>query len=173
MPRAHTAKTDALKTHMHVVGATGVGKSFFLEGVLKNLILDGHGVCLIDPHGDLYHRVLDFCAYLNIERPDLKLSKRVIPFDIAERQHILGFNPIQRNARAKVYQVVALMEAVRKCWGAGSFQETPRLARWLFNTLYAVIDSGATFLQTQHMVNPLDNPYRRELTSPADAARAV
>lgn len=155
---------NTLKTHMHVVGATGVGKSFFLEGVLKTLILEGHGVCLVDPHGDLYHRILDFCTYLNVERPDLKLSGRVIPFDIAEREHILGFNPIQRNARAKVYQVVALMEAVRKCWGAGSFQDTPRLARWLFNTLYAVIDSGATFLQAQHMVNPLANRYRQELT---------
>ena len=155
---------DMLKTHMHVLGATGVGKSFFLEGVIKSLILEGEGVCLIDPHGDLYHRVLDFCAYLNIERPDLGLTDRVIPVDIAERQHILGFNPIQRNARVKVYQVVALMEAIRKCWGQGSFQETPRLARWLYNTIYAVIDSGTTFLQTLHMVTPQANPYRREIT---------
>ena len=49
---------DMLKTHMHVLGATGVGKSFFLEGVIKSLILEGEGVCLIDPHGDLYHRCL-------------------------------------------------------------------------------------------------------------------
>lgn len=155
---------DALKTHMHVLGATGVGKSFFLEGIIKSLILDGEGVCLIDPHGDLYHRVLDFCAYLNTERPDLALDRRVIPFDVAEREHVLGFNPIQRNARVKVYQVVALMEAIRKCWGQGSFQETPRLARWLYNTIYAVIDSRMTFLQTLHMVTPQANPYRNQIT---------
>lgn len=154
---------DALKTHMHVVGATNVGKSYFLEGIIKSLILEGRGVCLIDPHGDLYHRVLDFCTYLNVERPDLALSNRVIPVDIAERQHVLGFNPIQRNSRVKVYQVVALMEAIRKCWGAGSFTDTPRLARWLYNTIYAVIDSDLTFLQMLHMVTPQDNPYRQAI----------
>src|SRR5437899_165918 len=157
-----TPKT--LSTHMHVVGATGVGKSFFLEGIIKNLILSGQGVCLIDPHGTLYQRVLDFCAHANHVRPDLKLAKRVIPINIAERDHILGFNPVQRNARVKIYQVVALMEAVRKCWGQGSFQETPRLARWLFNTLYAVIDSETTFLQTYPMVTPQVNPYRQAIT---------
>ena len=155
---------DALRTHMHVLGATGVGKSFFLEGMIKSLILDGEGVCLIDPHGDLYDRVLDFCAYLHHDRPDLELDKRVIPFNIAEHTQLLGFNPVARNARVEVYQVVALMEAVRKCWGQGSFQETPRLARWLYNTMYAVVNARTTFLQTYHMVNPHQNPYRQAIT---------
>ena len=163
---------EELQTHMHVLGSTGVGKSFFIESAIKSLILDGEAICLIDPHGDLYHRIFDFCAYLNIERPDLALSDRVIPFDIADRQHVLGFNPIQQNAKVKVYQVVALMEAIRKCWGQGNFQETPRLARWLYNTIYAVIDSKMTFLQMQHMVSTqADNPYRaaitRRITSPS------
>lgn len=155
--------TDALKTHLHVLGATGTGKSFFLEGMIKSLILEGRGVCLVDPHGDLYHRVLDFCAHLNVERPDLALSQRVVPVDIADREHVLGFNPIQRNAKVKVYQVVALMEAIRKCWGAGNFQETPRLARWLYNTIDAVVDSKLTFLQMLHMVTPQANPYRQAI----------
>jgi hypothetical protein len=156
---------EMLRTHMHVVGATGVGKSFFLEGIIKSLILQGHGICLIDPHGDLYHRILDFCAYANAASPELSLAGRVIPFDIAETRQLLGFNPVQRNARIKVYQVVALMEAVRKCWGQGSFQETPRLARWLFNTLYAVIDAGVTFLQSYNLVNPQPNALRRAITA--------
>ena len=29
---------------------------------IKTLIVQGQGLCLIDPHGDLYHRLLDFCA---------------------------------------------------------------------------------------------------------------
>jgi Helicase HerA, central domain/TraM recognition site of TraD and TraG len=162
--RQITISPETLRTHMHVIGATGVGKSFFLEGIIKNLILEGQGVCLIDPHGDLYHRVLDFCAYANRFCPELRLQNRVIPFDIAETRHLLGFNPVARNARVEIYQVVALMEAVRKCWGQGSFQETPRLARWLFNTIYAVVNSETTFLQTYHMVNPQPNPYRQAIT---------
>jgi len=42
-----------LRTHMHVLGATNVGKSYYLEGIIKSLILGGHGVAVIDPHGDL------------------------------------------------------------------------------------------------------------------------
>jgi hypothetical protein len=111
-----------------VVGKTGTGKSYFL-----------------DPHGDLYHRVLDFCAYLNRLEPERKLAQRVIPFNIAETQKIIGFNPTARNARVLTYQVVALMESIRKCWGQDNFHNTPRLARWLYNTGYALIDSKTTF----------------------------
>src|SRR5262249_22311826 len=100
---------NQLSTHMHVVGSTGLGKSYFLEGIIKNLILQGHGICVIDPHGDLYHRLLDFCAYLNMVEPERMLTRRVIPFDIAESEQVIGFNPVQRNARVMTYQVLALM----------------------------------------------------------------
>jgi hypothetical protein len=153
-----------LSTHMHVVGGTGVGKSYFLEGVIKNLILQGQGVCVIDPHGDLYEHLLAFCVHLDRAQPARKLANRVIPFDVAERDRIVGFNPVQRNARVLTYQVLALMEAIRKCWGQDSFQETPRLARWLFNSAYAVIDGGLTLLQTQYLVDPKPNAYRDAIT---------
>src|SRR6266567_7497034 len=110
-------KSSDLTTHMHVVGATGGGKSFFLESIIRQLIVRGDGICLLDPHGDLYHRILSFCAYLNTKRPELNLARRIIPFDIAETKNTLGFNPVQRNATVMTYQVVALMEAIRKSWG--------------------------------------------------------
>lgn len=156
---------NQLATHMHVVGATGVGKTFFLEGIIKTLIQQGHGACVIDPHGDLYHRILDFCTFVNMARPELKLHERVIPFDISETQNILAFNPMHRNARVMTYQVVALMEAIRKCWGQTTFDATPRLARWLFNTNYAVIDTQATLAQAYDMVDPKPNRYRPAITA--------
>jgi Helicase HerA, central domain/TraM recognition site of TraD and TraG len=149
-----------LSTHLHIVGATNVGKSYFLEGILKELILAGHGICLIDPHGDLYHRLLDFCTYFDQVKPELKLSRRVIPFDVAETNRVLGFNPVARNARVMTYQVVALMEAIRKVWGQATFQDTPRLARWLFNAAYAVVDSKLTLLQARHLLDTKNNEYR-------------
>jgi len=121
-----------LSTHLQILGSTGVGKSFIMEAIIKSLIMQGHGVVLIDPHGDLYHRLLSFCAWLSLQKPGLRLHERVVPFDVGETQNIIGFNPVSRNARVMTYQVVALMESIRKCWGQGSFQETPRLARWLF-----------------------------------------
>jgi len=145
---------------MHVVGSSGVGKSFFLAGVIMSLIRQGHGLCVLDPHGDLYDQALSFCAHLDRQHPELKLSQRVVPFNIAETQNVLGFNPVARNARVMTYQVLALMEAVRKCWGQGSFQATPRLARWLYNTNYAVVESGLTMLQAQHLISTVRTPLR-------------
>jgi hypothetical protein len=152
-----------LSTHMHVLGSTGLGKSYFLEGIIKSLIMQGHGVCVIDPHGDLYHRVLDFCTHLDQVQPERKLSKRVIPFDVGESKQIIGFNPARRNARVMTYQVLALMESIRKVWGQDSFQATPRLARWLFNAAYAVIDANLTMVQTQYLVDPKPSPYREAI----------
>ncbi len=160
-----SVRAEAFDTHMHVVGATGVGKSFFLEGVIKRLIQQGHGVCLMTPHADIYHRVLDYCASVNITHPKLNLAERVIPFDISDTRHILGFNPVARNARVLSYQVVTLMDAIRKCWGQGNFYETPRLARWLFNTGYAVVESNLTLLQAKNLVDSKPNPIRRAITS--------
>ena len=158
-------RAAAFDTHMHVVGATGVGKSFFLEGVIKRLIQQGHGVCLMTPHQDIYHRVLDYCAGVNMTHPQLKLAERVIPFDISDTRQIPGFNPVARNARVLSYQVVTLMDAIRKCWGQGNFNETPRLARWLFNTGYGVVESNLTLVQAKHLVDSKPNPMRRAIAS--------
>jgi hypothetical protein len=154
-----------LSTHMHVVGATGVGKSFFLEGILKRLIEQGHGLCLMTPHEDIYQRLIDYCATVHRAKPELGLARRVIPFDLSNTQHIFGFNPVARNARVMTYQVVALIDAIRKCWGQGSLQETPRLARWLYNTGYAVVESNLTMLQALHLVDTKTTPLRRAITA--------
>jgi hypothetical protein len=154
-----------LSTHAQILGSTGVGKSFLIEAMIKSLILQGYGVVLIDPHGDLYHRLLGFCAWLSMQKPELQLHRRVVPFDVAETQRIIGFNPVARNARVMTYQVVALMESIRKCFGQSNFQETPRLARWLFNVAYALVSGNLTFIQAQHMVNPAPNPLRSAITA--------
>jgi len=154
-----------LSTHLHILGSTGVGKSFLIEAIIKSLILQGYGVVLIDPHGDLYHRLLAFCAWLSLKKPELQLQRRVVPFDVADTQDIIGFNPVARNARVMTYQVVALMESIRKCWGQGSFQETPRLARWLFNVACALVSAKVTFVQAQHLVNPASSAHRAAITA--------
>ena len=153
-----------LSTHMHVLGATGTGKSFFLEGMFESLILQGHGGCFIDPHGESYHRMLGYLATLNRLRPQLRLSERVIPFDPSDTQNLLSFNPIARNAKVFDYQVTTLMEGMRKCWKAPNFTDTPRLARWLFNTTHALIESEVGLVQGWEMVKPYPSPLRQAIT---------
>src|ERR1700674_3516459 len=58
-----------LGTHLELIGATGTGKSFAMEAILKSLILQDAGITLLDPHGDLYDRLLSFCTWLSLRRP--------------------------------------------------------------------------------------------------------
>lgn len=45
--------------HCYIVGATGSGKSTLLRNMIRQDIAAGEGVCLIDPHGDLYQDALE------------------------------------------------------------------------------------------------------------------
>src|SRR4051794_17160698 len=44
--------------HMHVLGKTGSGKSYFLAGLFLSMQKAGMPATLIDPHGDLAELVL-------------------------------------------------------------------------------------------------------------------
>ncbi len=41
------------RAHMHVLGKTGSGKSYFLASLFLSLFAAGLPVTLLDPHGDL------------------------------------------------------------------------------------------------------------------------
>src|ERR1700704_1896948 len=46
------------RAHMYIIGKTGVRKSTLLATLIKCDLDAGHGLALIDPHGDLVERVL-------------------------------------------------------------------------------------------------------------------
>lgn len=56
--KVHLPDADR-ERHCYVIGATGCGKSTLLRNLILQDIDGGEGVCLIDPHGDLYHDVLN------------------------------------------------------------------------------------------------------------------
>ena len=52
------ASSDRLR-HAYVVGQTGTGKTTLLRTMILDDVDAGHGVCVIDPHGDLFHDLVD------------------------------------------------------------------------------------------------------------------
>lgn len=46
-------KRDDRRRHFYTIGKSGTGKSTILKGMIKQDLVNGEGVCLIDPHGDL------------------------------------------------------------------------------------------------------------------------
>jgi Helicase HerA, central domain/Type IV secretory system Conjugative DNA transfer len=111
-----TLDTKKLKTHKHVMGITGQGKSKLLAHMTASLILQGVGCCLIDPHSDLARDVLTL-LYDNkyFDRPgafdtflyvDFNRSDRFIPFNVLKQPY-----PMHEVARN-------LVEVCTRAWSA-------------------------------------------------------
>lgn len=72
-----------LRTHLKIMGLSGMGKSYFLAKAAADLILQGMPVSLIDPHSDLAHdtlRLLIESGYF--QRPDAYQKLWYIDFAI-------------------------------------------------------------------------------------------
>jgi hypothetical protein len=50
--------SDRRATHTYVIGQPGTGKSRALESWVMQDVASGHGVGVIDPHGDLFRNLL-------------------------------------------------------------------------------------------------------------------
>lgn len=75
---------EARMRHVHVVGASGSGKSTLLVSMILQDINAGHGVGVIDPHGDLIDAVLGLV-------PESR-AEDVILFDPADPDYAVGWN---------------------------------------------------------------------------------
>ena len=105
--------TEQRLRHVHIIGATGTGKStLLLRMILQDLGL-GNGCAVLDPHGDLIDAIL--------ERVPENRSEDVVLFDPADTEHPVGFNILE--ARTEVEKnvlasdLVAIFRRFATSWG--------------------------------------------------------
>jgi hypothetical protein len=75
------------RRHLYVIGKSGVGKSVFLQNLAIQDIKNGHGVAVIDPHGDLVEHIL---THIPKERAD-----DVILFNPSDVERPIGLNMLE------------------------------------------------------------------------------
>lgn len=80
-------KLDDRRRHFYIIGKSGTGKSTLLKTTLKQDAQQGHGMCLIDPHGDLVEGIL----------PHIPRSRAddVIIFDPGDMGRPMGLNILE------------------------------------------------------------------------------
>lgn len=136
---------------MYILGKTGTGKSTLLETFIRQDIARGHGLALLDPHGDLVETVL---AEVPEERRD-----DLIYFDATDSKHPLGFNPL--DPVAPHYRPLAtsgLLSVFQHIW-ADSWG--PRLEHILRNTLLALLEQpSATLADIPRLLD--DSSFRKQ-----------
>ena len=155
-------------THMQVIGASGTGKSKFLEHMIRSDIKAGNGLCLIDPHGALYDDIVEWCARMNLlSAPSLK--DKFVLLDPTSDSWTFGFNPLNFTDLLGEcdlsFCVDSMVNACAQVWGGEDTSRTPLLKRCLRATFYALADKNHTLLESYDLVTPTeDNPIREYIT---------
>jgi hypothetical protein len=116
--------------HIYIIGKTGSGKTTLLRNMLIQHIAFGHGVALIDPHGDLAEELLN---HIPAWRAD-----DLILFDPGDAEHPIGFNPLANvppdDRHLVASGIVGAFKSIwRDSWGA-------RLEYILYNAVAALLD---------------------------------
>jgi energy-coupling factor transporter ATP-binding protein EcfA2 len=115
--------------HLYIVGKSGSGKSTFMFNLAMADIAAGHGVGVIDPHGDLALDILDSIPRSRIND--------VCYLDATDTERPVGFNPATKIApERRALATAGIVSAFKHLW-ADSWG--PRLEHFLFHGVAALV----------------------------------
>lgn len=124
------------RQHVYVIGKTGSGKTTLLRNLLVQHIARGHGVGLIDPHGDLAEELLqhipprraDHFVYFNPGDLDFPIGLNLLANVAGDERHLVASG------------IVAAFKSIwHDSWG-------PRTEYLLRNSVSALLDCPNTTL---------------------------
>lgn len=144
--------------HFYVIGQTGTGKSVFLKNLITQDIQAGHGVCMIDPHGN---DVGDVLAAVPPER-----EQDIIYFDPSQLDQVIGLNMLEYDVsrpEQKTFVVNELFSIFQKLYGANPESMGPMFEQYFRNAAMLVMEdpaSGSTLMDIGRVM--ADARFRRQ-----------
>ncbi|MBI5728502.1 MAG: type IV secretion system DNA-binding domain-containing protein [Candidatus Magasanikbacteria bacterium] len=145
-------KTDDRRRHMYIIGKTGMGKTTMMENMVFHDIYAGHGVGIVDPHGDFAEKIIDYI-------PPNRIND-VVYFNPADLDYPIGFNILEvRSAEQRHLVAAGLMGIFKKIWPD---VWSSRMEYILNNTILGLLDyPGSTLLGINRLL--ADKAYRRRV----------
>lgn len=142
---------DQRVRHLHVIGASGTGKSTLLFNLIREDIENNQGVGVLDPHGDLVERILGVIPAHRIDD--------VVLVDPSDEEFSVGFNilsahsDLEKNLLAS--DLVSVFARLSTSWG-------DQMGSVLQNAILAFLESerGGTLADMRRFI--LDVSYRRD-----------
>ncbi len=150
----HYDREDRLR-HLYVIGQTGTGKTTILKNMIIQDIMNGEGVCFIDPHGS---DVDDIMKKIPPER-----YQDVIYFDPAYMPRPMGLNMMEFDVRypeQKTFVVNELLSIFKKLFSAETMG--PAFDQYFRNSALLVMEdpeSGNTLIDISRVLS--DGRYRQ------------
>ncbi len=152
--RLFGAKRRDRRQHMYVIGKSGTGKSVLLHNLILQDIMNGDGVCVVDPHGELVEGI--------VTRIPRERLKDVIYFNPADIDYHLGFNVLELpDPKYKHLVASGLMAIFTKIWAN---VWSARMEYIMNNAILALLETPDTTLLgiTRILV---DKEYRQKIIS--------
>lgn len=147
-------KTDDRRRHLYLLGKTGMGKTTMLENMVVQDITQGHGVGVVDPHGDFAEKLLDLI-------PSHRIND-VVYFNPADLEYPIGFNVLESvDERHKHLVASGLMGVFKKIWPD---VWSARMEHILNNCILALLETpGSTLLGINRIL--VDKEYRKRVVT--------
>ena len=152
-----------LRQHIYVIGKTGSGKTTLLRNMIIQHIALGHGVGLIDPHGDLAEELLnhiprwrtDHLVYFNPSDLEFPVAMNLLANVPPDERHLVASGIVG-----------AFKSLWPESWG-------PRMEYILYNAIAALLDCQNTSLlgvnrmltdeiYRQWVIRQIKDPFIRE-----------
>ena len=130
-------------THFYIIGASGSGKTKFLEHLIQQDIENEEGFGVVDPHGDLIEDVKGWLYFNRLNRMDL--DEKVVLIEPSNPKATVSFNPLEKiKGITPEEQAGELVEVFKKIWwdswGA-------RMEDILRNSLIALSENNLTLIE--------------------------
>ncbi len=141
-------------SHIYIIGKTGTGKSTLMETMVLQDIERGHGVAVVDPHGDLAERI--------VARVPERRKNDVIYLNAADPSQPYGYNPLRHVREDRIALAASgFLEVFKKMW---SEAWGVRMEHILRNVLMALLEQpDSTMPDILRLL--ADGKYRKKLTS--------
>ncbi|MBU1132527.1 type IV secretion system DNA-binding domain-containing protein [Patescibacteria group bacterium] len=135
------------RRHQYIIGMTGTGKSWYIEGQMMQDIANGEGCCYIDPHGDAIDHIL--------ERIPKERAEDVIVFDPGDIERPIGLNMLEYDTpEQKTFAVNEIMNILDKLYDLRA-TGGPMFEQYFKNACYLIMDdpeSGSTMMEVPRVL---------------------
>ena len=148
---------DVLKTHMHLVGATGAGKTTAIHAILRQIMMgigsEKSSVFVIDPMGNLSRDLLKIIAYERYTPQQVR--DRLVYIEPAREDVVTPFNPLHYTSEAnRYYQTMRAVDLVLRAWEAQDVSQQPRLLQWTYKAFCAAAQLGFPISICRFLLHP-------------------